>query len=137
MKAKYNKKCSWTPFKTFLSIDLVIFFHYLYFFPHNVLYMLCSLLLIFARNNDDLYYNKKGTDDTNLQSHETGFQTTIQFNLFSKLSLSCQNSINTILIEKLWCPWTRNQHLKLLCSHFKCWMHSYFTIEVFLSEILV
>ena len=58
--------------------------------------------IISARNDDDLYYNKKYTDDTNLQSHEAGFQTTIQFNLFSKLSMSCQNSINTIFInEKL------------------------------------
>ena len=37
--------------------------------------MLCSHLLISARNDDDLYYNKKETDDTNLQSHDIGFQT--------------------------------------------------------------
>ena len=56
---------------------------------------LCSHLFISVRNDDDLYYNKKDTYDTNLQSHEIGFQTTIQFNLFSNFSLSCQSSINT------------------------------------------
>ena len=66
--------------------------------------MLCSHLLISARNDDDLYYNKKEIDDTNLQSHEIGFQTTIKFNLYSKLSLSCQNSINTIFTRETMMP---------------------------------
>ena len=42
--------------------------------------MLCSHLLISARNDDDLYNNKKETDHTNLQSHEIGFQTMMLVN---------------------------------------------------------
>ena len=42
--------------------------------------MLYSHLLISARNDDDLYYNKKEIDDTNLQSHEFGFQTMMLIN---------------------------------------------------------
>ena len=42
--------------------------------------MLCSHLLISATNDDDLYYNKKETDDTKLQSHEIGFQTMMLVN---------------------------------------------------------
>ena len=42
--------------------------------------MFCSHVFISAGKDDDLYYNKKYTDATNLQIHEIGFQTMIPVN---------------------------------------------------------